>query len=60
MKIGLWPALLEFFDFLSQKLIQTTHQILTKLVKKLNVPHVIRSSSQVKKMNGILTNMNVT
>ena len=26
MKIGVWPALLEFFDFLSQKLIRTTHQ----------------------------------
>ena len=26
MKIGVWPALLELFNFFSQKLIQTTHQ----------------------------------
>ena len=26
MMIGVWPTLLEFFDFLSQKLIRTTQQ----------------------------------
>ena len=61
MKIEVGPAILEFFDFLSQKLIRTTQKIITKLVKKLNVPHVIRSSSPVTNSNDIQTNIiNIT
>ena len=60
MKIGVWPALLKFFDFLSQKLIRTTLQNSHQTCKKLNVPHVIRPSSPVTNLSCILTNINLS
>ena len=36
------------------------NKILTKLLKMLNDPHVIRSSSPVTNPSGVLTNINVT
>ena len=60
IKIGVWPAILKFFDTLSQKLVRTTQQNSHQICKKLNVPHVIRSSSKVTNPSGVLTNINLT
>ena len=57
IKIGVWPAFLEFFDTLSQKSIQNSHQT---CIKKLNDPHVIRSCSPVTNPSGVLNNTNLT
>ena len=59
MKIGEWLSLWDFFDNLSQKLIRTAQQNSHQFEKKLNVPHVIRSSSPETKPSVELTNINV-
>ena len=58
MKIELRPAILEFFDFFSQKLIRTTQQNSHQFKKKCH--HRTPSSSPVIILNNILTNINVT
>ena len=60
IKIGIWPAVLKFFDFLSQELIQTTQQNSHQTCKEVKCPHVIRSSSPVTNPSGELTDINVT
>ena len=60
MKIGEWLSLWDFFDTFSQKSIRTAHQNSHQFLKKLNVPHVIRSSSPVTNPSGVLTNIDVT
>ena len=60
MKIEVGPTFWEFFDRLSQKMIRSTHQNSHQTCKKLNVPHVIRSSSPVTNPSGELTNINLT
>ena len=47
MKIEVVPAILESIDYLSQKLIRTTHQNSHQFGKKLNNNHWMGSSSSV-------------
>ena len=60
MKIGVWLSIWEFFDNLSQKSDQTTHQHSHQFLKTLNGNHWIGSSSPVTNPSGKLTNINVT
>ena len=60
MKIGVWPAILKFFDLLCQKRSGLHTKILTKLVKKLKRHHVIGSTSPVTNPSGVLTNIHLT
>ena len=60
MKIGVWPAILKFFDFWVKNWSGLHTKIITKLVKKLNNNHWIGSSSPVINPSGVLTNINLT
>ena len=60
LKISEWLSLWDFFYTLTQKWIRTAQQNSHQFEKKINIPHVIRSSSPVTNPSGKLTKINVT
>ena len=60
LKIGVWPTILEFFGTFNHKSIRTAHQNSHQILKKLNISHLMGSSSPVTNPSGAITNINVT
>ena len=60
MKIKVWPAILDFFDFLESKIDPDYTPKFSQILKKLNNNLWMGSISPVTNPSGVLTNINLT